>query len=178
MNMPEIIQMGNPKLRLVSEPINEDMFGSKELHELTESLFLIMRQEGGIGVAAPQLGINKRIFVFGWEEQLGYIPDTVLINPTFEVIDCNIEEGYEGCLSIGTIRGEVPRYTKIHYKGFDVDGKLIEREAEGRHARVVQHEYDHLDGILFVDRVKNYASLGFHEELIDAGLLPPKRENK
>jgi peptide deformylase len=96
------------------------------------------------------------------------IPYTVLINPVIELFTNDMEEEYEACLSVGSLKGKVPRYTHLRYRGFDEKGVLIEREVDGLHARVVQHEYDHLDGVVFLDRVRDYVSLGFHEELMAA----------
>jgi peptide deformylase len=176
MNEVEIVKLGNPKLRLVSEPIPESEFGTSELQKISELLFHMMKTKGGVGIAAPQIGINKRMFVFGMEKHPVYtsmvpVPYTVLINPELSFLTEEKEESYEGCLSIGSLRAKVPRYKKIFYTGFDVEGNKIEREVTEFHARVIQHEYDHLDGIVFLDRVVNYKSLGFHEELIASGLL-------
>lgn len=179
MSKPSVIQLGNPKLRLISEPINENEFGTRELRKLIHLLFSMMVKKGGIGIAAPQLGINKRIFVFGLNDDnlpshIPSIPDTVLINPSLEFLSNDTEEEYEGCLSVGNLRGKVPRCKRIYYKGFDVEGNIIEKEVEGLHARVVQHEYDHIEGVIFLDRIKNYNSIGFHDELIASGQLKPR----
>jgi peptide deformylase len=175
-NEPEIILIGNPTLRKISEPIHQDEYGTSELHELSNLLFHIMKVQNGLGLAAPQIGINKRAIVFGMEQhpihkQIPSIPFTILFNPTFTPITNNIQEKYEGCLSVGDLRGKVPRYTNIIYQGYDADGNLIEREALDLHARVIQHEIDHLDGIVFIDRVKDTLSFGFHNELIKYGAL-------
>lgn len=173
-NPPQVIQLGNPLLRLISSEILETELDTNELQMIVSSLFKIMEVKGGVGIAAPQIGINKRIIVFGMNSHPIYteipsIPYTVLINPMIELMTDETEERYEGCLSVGTLRGKVNRFKKIHYKGFDLTGKLIEREVEGLHARVVQHEYDHLDGILFTDKISDIKSLGFHQELVASG---------
>ena len=173
MNTLKVIRLGNPKLRLVSEPVANHEFNSRELQELINSLFSTMERENGIGLAAPQVGINKRIFVFGMNKhparpEMAPIPYTALINPVIEPLTLDREEEYEACLSIGSLKGKVPRYTRLRYRGFDAKGTLIEREVDGLHARLIQHEYDHLDGVVFLDRVKDYTSLGFHEELMAA----------
>lgn len=169
-----VIQIGNPLLRLTSSEVLETELGTHELQMLINSLFKIMEIKGGIGIAAPQIGINKRIIVFGMNSHPLYsetssIPYTVLINPKVIASTNETEERYEGCLSVGTLRGKVNRFKKIYYKGFDLTGKLIEREVEGLHARVVQHECDHLDGILFTDKISDQKSLGFHQELVASG---------
>ena len=170
----KVIKLGNTLLRLVSEPISESEYGTEKLRLLSDELFRMMKLENGLGLAAPQVGINKRIVVFGMEQHpvhtaLKSIPFTVLCNPSFEAVTDEIYEDYEGCLSVGALRGKVSRYKTIYYKGFDVEGRLIEREASDLHARVVQHETDHLDGVIFLDKVTNYNSLGFHDELVSNG---------
>lgn len=174
--MSEIIRIGNPQLRLISEDIDNALFGTDKLHQLSKDLFALMQEENGIGLAAPQIGLSIRALVFGLEGEMAAkrgmsVPYTILFNPTFEPIDDEKESAYEGCLSVGELRGIVPRYKKILYKGFDVDGNQIEREVSGLHARVFQHEYDHLDGIVFLDRVEDTRTLGFHTELVAHQLL-------
>jgi peptide deformylase len=129
-----------------------------------------MYSQNGAGLAAPQLGINKQIVVFGFEKNRRYpdaesIEETILINPTLTIIDHLEEEDWEGCLSVPGIRAKIPRYKKIRYQGFDRSGKLINRTVEGFHARVVQHECDHLTGKLFPMRVKDFSNFGFTEVL-------------
>ena len=175
-----VIQLGNPLLRMVSEPISEDLFGSEKLKKMESILFKILEEKQGLGLAAPQIAINKRAIVFGMKQHpiytdLAPIPFTVLFNPSFEPLSDVIEEGYEGCLSVGQLRGKVPRYKTIGYRGYDANGNLIEREVSDLHARVVQHEFDHLDGVIFLDKVTDHSSLGFHEELIRSGALPSKK---
>lgn len=179
MNTQNVIQLGNPKLRLISKSVNKDEFGTQQLASLIKTLFATMLEKGGIGIAAPQLGINKRVFVFGLNDDnlpshIHPIPNTVLINPYIEFLSDDTEEDYEGCLSVGNLRGKVPRCNRIYYKGFDAEGNIIEDEVVGLHARVVQHEYDHLEGIMFLDRIRNYGSMGFHDELIESGQLKPR----
>lgn len=166
-----IIRIGNPQLRIPSTPIEEHEFDTLELHNLIKLMFSVMNKEGGIGIAAPQIGVNKRIFVFGLDNFS--ITPTVLINPIITPLTKTTEEGMEGCLSVGQLRGTVPRFTKIYYKGHDQFGNLVENEVQDYHARVIQHENDHLDGIIFLDRIENTQSLGFHDELIKSGKLQP-----
>ncbi len=169
-----IILLGDPLLRLVSKPILENEFGTSDLKKLSEILFHMMSTKNGLGLAAPQLGISKRAVVFGMDchpikKHITSIPYTVLFNPSFEPITDAMEEDYEGCLSVGDLRGKVLRYKTIHYTGYDVEGTLIEREASNLHARVVQHEVDHLDGVIFIDKIQDYQTMGFHKELLNSG---------
>lgn len=172
----KIVKLGNPSLREISNPVNENEFDSQELHNIVDTLFFALKKEGGVGIAAPQIGVNQRIIVFGMEKHPVYtevesIPYTVLINPIIHILTDELEEAYEGCMSVGTLRGKVSRPKRIFYSGFDVNGHLIENEVAGLHARVVQHEIDHLDGVIFLDKVTDHLSLGFHEELVAAGQL-------
>lgn len=176
MESSTIIQLGNPILRMVAEPIAEDSFGSEELKNIEQTLFRILEEQQGLGLAAPQIAISKRVIVFGMKQHPRYpdlapIPYTALFNPSFVPLSDVKEEDYEGCFSVGLLRGKVPRYKSIGYRGYDVNGNLIEREVSDLHARMVQHEYDHLDGVIFLDKVTDHSSLGFHQELIRSGAL-------
>ncbi len=180
MDKTEIIRLGNPLLRQVAEPIADDAFGTLELKHMEQLLFEMLAAENGLGLAAPQIGISKRALVFGMDKHpvqthLPAIPFTVLFNPSFEPLSDECVEDYEGCLSVGTLRGKVSRYKHILYRGYDAEGRLIEREAHDLHARVLQHEYDHLEGVIFLDKVTNVNSLGFHDELIQAGELKARK---
>jgi peptide deformylase len=175
-----VIQLGNPLLRMLSDPITDDLFGSEELKNMESILFKTLDEKKGLGLAAPQIGINKRVIIFGMHQHpihthFAPIPFTTLLNPSFEPLSDIIEEEYEGCLSVGQLRAKVPRYKSIGYRGYDIKGNLIEREVSDLHARVVQHELDHLDGVIFLDKVTDYSSLGFHEELIRSGALLSKK---
>lgn len=172
-----IIHLGNPSLRMMSSPIDDHEFGSEELKTLADQLFYALKEENGIGLAAPQIGINKRAIVFGLNPnpKIPEIPFTVLFNPSFEPLSDEREEDYEGCISVGKLRAKVSRFKKILYRGYTLEGILIEQEASDLHARVFQHELDHLDGIIFLDRVTNHQSLGFHEELVKYGVLKLRR---
>jgi peptide deformylase len=166
-----VLRMGHPVLRRVAEPVLE--FATDALHALIDDLWETMQAYRGIGLAAPQVGESRRIVVFGMEShprdpEIPPIPRTVLINPEIVPLDGATENGWEACLSVPGLRGLVPRYTRIRYAGFDATGARIEREVEGYHARVVQHECDHLDGILYPQRMADLASLGFEEELAAA----------
>ena len=169
--------MGHPLLLKTSAPVTE--FGTAPLLSLLDEMLEIMQAAGGVGLAAPQIGVGQRIIIFGAEESGRYpdappIPVTALINPEVEPLDGGIESGWEGCLSLPGLRGLVPRYRRIRYRGLDPQGKVIEREAEGFHARVVQHETDHLDGILYPMRMDDLRNFGFEAEL---ALNPPDTDS-
>lgn len=166
----ERILMGNPKLRERSSEVTEEDLESMDLKALTDDMFQLMRDEKCLAFAAPQIGVQKRIITIGFDKHprrkdLAPVPYTVLINPSFKVIDDEFEEGYEGCWSIPGFYARVPRYKTIQYSGHNLEGKLIERIASGYHARVVQHEIDHLDGIVYFDRVKDWTTAGLKDEL-------------
>ncbi|HFS5637824.1 TPA: peptide deformylase [Legionella bozemanae] len=176
----KVIRLGNPLLRQIAEPIPDELFGTPELKQMEQTLFEMLKAENGLGLAAPQIGISKRALVFGMDQHpvhthLPAIPFTILFNPSYEPISDECVEDYEGCLSVGQLRGKVSRYKHIRYRGYDTAGHLIEREASDLHARVLQHEYDHLDGIIFLDKITDHLSLGFHDELIQAGTLQARK---
>lgn len=168
MAVREVLRMGAPSLLEVSTAVVE--FDSAELHELIADMFDTMASYHGAGLAAPQIGINKRLLIFGVEKNPRYpdveeVPTTVLINPEIEFLSDEGELGWEGCLSVPGMRGAVDRCTQIRYSGYDQLGQKIIREAEGFHARVVQHEVDHLDGILYPMRIDDMTLFGFEKEL-------------
>jgi len=163
-----ILRMGDARLLRIAQPV--ERFDTAELHQLVADLFETMEFAHGAGLAAPQIGVDLRVVIFGFASNDRYpdappVPQTVLINPILEPLDEDLEEGWEGCLSVPGMRGLVPRYTKLRYTGFDQYGTPIERVAEGFHARVVQHECDHLDGVLYPMRIEDFAYFGFTEEL-------------
>lgn len=163
-------KMGEKSLLEPSLPVGK--FASKELDTLIEDMKATMHAEDGVGIAAPQIGCNQRVVIFGFEHCNRYpeedkIPFTVLINPTIEILSQEMEDGWEGCLSVPGLRGLVSRYTYIKYSGFDAKGNAFSRIAKGFHARVVQHEVDHLDGILYPQRIKDMRFFGFQDSLID-----------
>ncbi len=136
-----------------------------------------MRANDGAGLAAIQIGVLQRVVVFEMTTNPRYpdadsVPLTVLVNPEIEILDDERELGWEGCLSVPGMRGLVPRYRRLRYRGFDELGGPIDRIVEGFHARVVQHECDHLDGILYPQRIEDMTAFGFQEELVASGLLP------
>lgn len=171
-----ILRMGDPRLLRVAEPITK--FATAELAALVADMEDTMRDAGGVGLAAPQIGENLRLVIFGFEYSERYpdapaVPYTVLLNPLLTPLGEEQEEGWEGCLSVPGMRGWVPRWKRLRYSGVDPQGNPIEREVEGFHARVVQHECDHLDGVLYPMRVQDFRRFGFTEELFPNGLAGP-----
>lgn len=163
-----VLKMGEPLLLRCAEPVAE--FDTPELHALVADLFDTMAATGGVGIAAPQIGVSLQVVIFGFEKSERYpdaepVPQTVLINPEIELLGQEQEEGWEGCLSVPGLRGSVPRHTLIRYRGFDQFGQRIDRSASGFHARVVQHECDHLWGVLYPQRIRDMAKFGFTEVL-------------
>ncbi|WP_233233421.1 peptide deformylase [Bordetella sp. LUAb4] len=164
----QILKMGDPRLLRVAEPVQA--FDTPELHALIEDMFETMAAAGGVGLAAPQIGIDLQLVIFGFDRSERYpdapaVPRSILCNPVITPIGDEMEEGWEGCLSVPGLRGVVPRYRHIRYTGFDPAGTPIEREAEGFHARVVQHECDHLIGRLYPTRMADLTKLGYTEVL-------------
>lgn len=160
--------MGDPRLLEKSAPVTE--FDTPALHALIQDMEDTMRARSGAGIAAPQIGVQLQVVIFGAGFSPRYpdaeqVPYTVLLNPVIEPIGPEMEEGWEGCLSVPGMRGLVPRHARIRYRGFDAHGIPIEREATGFHARVVQHETDHLLGILYPMRIRDLRNFGFNEEL-------------
>ena len=168
MSVHEILRMGDPRLLRQAEPVRE--FNTPALDALIVDMFETMHAANGAGLAAPQIGINAQLVIFGFKQNAGYpeappVPETVLINPVITPLSDEIEENWEGCLSVPGMRGVVPRFLKIHYEGFDQFGNKIRRDADGFHARVVQHECDHLIGVLYPMRVTDFSRFGFTDIL-------------
>jgi peptide deformylase len=168
MAVREVLRMGHPVLRERAKPV--ERFGTAELRALLQDMQDTMAAKSGAGLAAPQIGVSQRLVIFGVEKNPRYpdaeeVPFTVLVNPKLVMLTREIDEDWEGCLSVPGMRGVVPRYTKIRYTGFDIEGNPIDRTVEGFHARVVQHECDHLDGILYPMRMTDMSRFGFNEEL-------------
>ncbi|HEY9194151.1 MAG TPA: peptide deformylase [Methyloversatilis sp.] len=164
----DILRMGDPRLLRVAKPIAA--FGTPELRSLVDDLIDTMHAADGAGLAAPQIGVDLRVVVFGGSPSTRYpdapvVPFTVLINPVLVPLGNAMEDGWEGCLSVPGLRGVVPRHVRLHYSGFDPEGQLIERDAEGFHARVVQHECDHLDGVLYPMRIRDFSRFGYTDVL-------------
>jgi len=174
MSVKTVLRMGDPRLLQVAKPVTR--FNSAELDELIADMFETMQAEAGVGLAAPQIGVDQRLVVFGFENNPRYpnaaaLPKSVLINPVITPLDDRCEDEWEGCLSVPGMRGLVPRFTRIRYTGFDASGEAIDVVAEGFHARVIQHECDHLDGILYPQRMRDFREFGFLDELLVAGRL-------
>ena len=159
--------MGNPGLLVPSQPVSD--FGDK-LQALVSDLWDTMEANDGAGLAAPQIGVNRRVVVLRVDANPRYpevepVPPTVLINPVIEPLSDEMEDGWEGCLSLPGLRGQVPRYTHIRYRGFNEQGKPLVQEVSGFHARVAQHECDHLDGVLYPMRMVDMRMFGFESEM-------------
>jgi peptide deformylase len=172
-----VLRMGNPLLLERSLPV--ERFGTSELAELLQDMRDTMAHLNGAGLAAPQIGVRLRLVIFGVASNPRYpgiepVPDTVLINPVLTPLSDEEEEGWEGCLSVPGMRGWVPRVRRLRYAGYDESGKFFERSVEGFHARVVQHEVDHLDGILYPRRIRDLTKFGFNDALFPGADLPPE----
>ncbi|HLL10427.1 MAG TPA: peptide deformylase [Rubrivivax sp.] len=166
MTVREILKMGDPRLLRVAPPVPPAMIGSAELHALVADMFDTMAAAKGAGLAAPQIGVDLQLVIFGFSHNPRYpdappVPVTVLANPRITPLGPELVDGWEGCLSVPGLRGLVPRHARIRYTGVDAEGKVIERDAEGMHARVVQHEVDHLIGRLYPTRMADLTQLGF-----------------
>ena len=164
--------MGDPRLWQKARAVEN--FATPELQALVADMEDTMRDLDGAGLAAPQIGVDLRLVIFGIAGNPRYpdaeeVPWTVLINPVLTPLSAEIDEGWEGCLSLPGLRGWVPRWKDLRYGGFDVFGRPIERRVSGFHARVVQHECDHLDGILYPMRIRDFSRFGFVQELFPDG---------
>jgi peptide deformylase len=163
-----VLKMGDPVLLQVAQPV--ERFDTPELRELLRDMKDTMASLNGAGLAAPQIGVSLQVVIFGVGKNPRYpqaeeVPYTELLNPVLEPLSDEMEEGWEGCLSVPGMRGLVPRYINLRYRGFDPKGEAIDRSVSGFHARVVQHEVDHLLGILYPMRIRNLANFGFNESL-------------
>ncbi|HRQ59374.1 MAG TPA: peptide deformylase [Azoarcus taiwanensis] len=168
MTVRTVLRMGDP--RLLQPAARVEAFGTPELAALIDDMFDTMAAEGGVGLAAPQIGVGLQVVIFGFEHSQRYpdappVPKTVLVNPVITPLGDEVEDGWEGCLSVPGLRGVVPRYVRIRYQGFTPEGESIDRFAEGFHARVVQHECDHLNGTLYPMRVTDFSRFGFTDVL-------------
>jgi peptide deformylase len=164
MAVREILKMGDPRLLRIAKPV--ERFGAAELGELIADMHETMVAARGVGLAAPQIGVDLALVIFGFSRSERYpdappVPYTVLLNPVIENLSDEQEDGWEGCLSVPGMRGVVPRFRHVRYRGVDPEGRPIEREAEGFHARVVQHECDHLIGKLYPMRIRDFSRFGF-----------------
>ena len=169
MTLHAILKMGDPRLLRVAQLVTR--FDTPELHRLVSDMVETMAEANGAGLAAPQIGVDLQLVIFGTGAanprypEAPMVPRTVLLNPVITPLGDLEEEGWEGCLSVPGLRGIVPRWQRIRYQGFDLAGNPIDREAEGFHARVVQHECDHLQGVLYPMRVRDFSRFGFTEVL-------------
>ena len=168
MAVREVLRMGDPRLLERARPVEK--FGTEELAELLNDMQDTMRALDGAGLAAPQIGVGLQAVIFGIDHNPRYpdaeaVPYTVLINPTLTPIGTEMEEGWEGCLSVPGMRGVVARHTQLRYQGFDENGQVIDRTVSGFHARVVQHECDHLIGVLYPMRIRDFSRFGFTDVL-------------
>jgi len=171
----EVLRLGDARLLRRAEEVH--MFDTLELHSLLADMRDTMHALDGVGLAAPQIGVNLRVVIFEVSKNPRYpdaetVPQTVLINPVLTPLSDAMEEGWEGCLSVPGMRGLVPRFTHLRYQGHDEYGALIDRTVSGFHARVVQHECDHLDGILYPMRIRDMKNFGFSEVLFPDSDLP------
>ncbi len=174
MSVKNVLKMGHPILQQVAEPVTE--FNTAGLDSILVDMYDTMAALDGAGLAAPQIGIQQRIVIFGIENNPRYpdiepVPDTVLINPEISLLSDESVLDWEGCLSVPGLRGRVPRCKKIKYRGYDQYGNVIERIADDFHARVVLHEVDHLDGILYPQRMDDMSDFGFEQELFPSNDL-------
>jgi len=170
----DILRMGDPRLLRVSAPVTD--FSAAALGSLLQDMFDTMHAADGAGLAAPQIGVLLRLVVFGFDRNDRYpdapaVPRTILINPEIEPLGTGLQDGWEGCLSVPGLRGVVPRHERIRYRGYDQNGVAFEREVDGFHARVVQHECDHLDGILYPMRIRDMRAFGFADVLFPGQAL-------
>ena len=168
-----VLRMGDPRLWQKSRPVENFV----DLKGLLVDMRDTMAHLNGAGLAAPQIGVPLRVVIFGVTANPRYpdiepVPDTVLINPVLTPLSVEMEEGWEGCLSVPGMRGWVPRYRRLMYSGLDEHGARFERTVDGFHARVVQHEVDHLDGVLYPMRIRDLTKFGFNEELFPGESLP------
>ena len=175
MTVHRILKMGDPRLTRVAQPLSS--FDTPELHRLVMDLVDTMAAANGAGLAAPQIGVDLQVVVFGTGAPNPRYPDappiprTVLINPVITPLGPEEGDDWEGCLSVPGLRGIVPRWQRVRYQGFDAMGRAIDRQVDGFHARVVQHECDHLQGILYPMRIRDFSRFGFNEVLFP-GLAP------
>jgi peptide deformylase len=168
MTVRTVLKMGDPRLLEVAQRV--EAYGTPELHQLIADMRDTMQALNGAGLAAPQIGVGLQVVIFGVAHNPRYpdaetVPDTVLINPTLTKLDDEMEEGWEGCLSVPGLRGIVPRYARLRYSGFDESGNPIDRTVSGFHARVVQHECDHLIGVLYPMRMRDLSRFGYTDVL-------------
>lgn len=179
MTVREILRMGDPRLLVPAAPVTA--FGTAELSTLITDMFDTMEAAGGVGLAAPQIGVGLQVVIFGFERSARYphapaVPPTILINPVLTPLGTEEEDDWEGCLSVPGMRGMVPRFKRLRYRGFEADGTPIDRCVDDFHARVVQHECDHLAGRLYPMRVRDFTRFGFTDVLFPETAGEPAAE--
>jgi peptide deformylase len=165
----KVARLGHPILRKVAEPVSPEAIASPEIQRLIDDMLETMEEYDGAGLAAPQVHLSRRIVIYGVHANPRYpdaedVPLTVLVNPKITPATTEMDEDWEGCLSLPDLRGQVPRYTRVHVEAYGRDAKRLRFSAEGFHARVVQHECDHLDGTVYLDRMRSMATLSFLPE--------------
>lgn len=168
MSVKEVLRMGHPLLKKIAKPVTK--FDTNELDELINDMLDTMVALNGAGLAAPQIGVSQRVVIFGIKNNPRYpdvdaIANTVLINPNITLLGNEVESAWEGCLSLPGMRGLVPRNTKIHYSGYDQKGQKFDKTVNDFHARVILHEVDHLEGILYPQRIKDFKDFGYEDQL-------------
>lgn len=173
----EVLKMGDPRLLQQARALKRSEFGTQELHTLLGDMRDTMAHLSGAGLAAPQIGVGLQVVIFGVAHNARYpeaeeVPDTVLINPVLTPLADEMEEDWEGCLSVPGLRGMVPRYARLRYRGLDERGNKLDRSVSGFHARVVQHECDHLQGILYPMRIRDFSKFGYIEALFPGEDMP------
>lgn len=177
MTLCSIVNVGNPNLKMRSEEVAWDQIKTHEIQSIIDNLLLTMQYHHGAGLAAPQIGTNLRIVTYGFDVNPRYpeaepVALTMMINPIILTHSHEMQPGFEGCLSLGTLRGEVPRYTELQVKFYDRKGNEIVKAVKGFEARIIQHEIDHLDGKFFIERMSSFEHFGFTEELKIHGIIP------
>lgn len=177
MAIREILKMGDPRLLLIAQPVLQ--FNTPALDELIRDMFETMNAADGVGLAAPQIGVDLAVVIMGFESNDRYpdapaVPETILINPVIEPLGPDEEEDWEGCLSVPGMNGVVPRFSRIRYQGYNAQGQTIDRIAEGFHARVVQHESDHLIGKLYPMRIRDFSRFGYSSTLFPDPATQPR----
>ena len=175
MTVRAILKMGDPRLLAIARPV--ERFATPKLRALVDDMFETMHAVNGAGLAAPQIGVDQQLVIFGFQRNERYpdappVPETVLLNPSVEAIGEEEEDGWEGCLSVPGMRGLVPRHVHLRYQGYDEHGNPIDRTVSGFHARVVQHECDHLYGVLYPMRIRDLRNFGYTVELFGGSTLP------
>ena len=178
----KVARLGDPVLRQIAEPVSPEAIGSPEIQRLIDDMLETMDDYDGAGLAAPQVHVSRRVVIYGVRQNPRYpdaadVPLTVLVNPRITPIGKEQEEGWEGCLSVPDLRGKVPRFTRVKVEAYGRDGRPLRFTAEGFHARVVQHECDHLDGKVYLDRMRSMATLSFLPEFQRYWLAPDEEDD-